>query len=381
MERYLDNSATTRPYDEVVETVARVMKEQYGNPSSLHRLGIAAEKQVKEAKETIAATLKAMPREIYFTSGGTESNNTAIMGTCALARGRHIISTPLEHPATMNTLAKLQEDGWRVDFVPVSREGVISLPAFEDLIRPDTVLVTAMLVNNEIGSVQPIAQMAKILKRKNPKAYLHVDAVQGYCKVPCDVRELGADLLSISGHKIHGPKGIGVLYVKNGTRLAPVLYGGGQQDNLRPGTENVPGIAGLGVAAKLCYERMPESTEKMAELRQRLEQGLCDAIPNIIVNTPEDCAPHILNVSFGGTRSEVILHSLENEEIYVSSGSACSSHKKEPSYVLSAIGVDRRMIDGSIRFSLSEFTSKEDIDATIAALIKIVDRIRKLNIR
>ncbi len=381
MERYLDNSATTRPYDEVVETVARVMKEQYGNPSSLHRLGIAAEKQVKEARETIAATLKAMPREIYFTSGGTESNNMAIMGTCALARGRHIISTPLEHPATMNTLAKLQEEGWRVDFVPVSREGVVSLPAFEDMIRPDTVLVTAMLVNNEIGSVQPIAQMAKILKRKNPKAYLHVDAVQGYCKVPCDVRELGADLLSISGHKIHGPKGIGVLYVKNGTRLAPVLYGGGQQDNLRSGTENVPGIAGLGVAAKLCYERMPESTGKMAELRQRLEQGLCDAIPNIIVNTPEDCAPHILNVSFGGTRSEVILHSLENEEIYVSSGSACSSHKKEPSYVLSAIGVDRRMIDGSIRFSLSEFTSKEDIDATIAALIKIVDRIRKLNIR
>lgn len=381
MERYLDNSATTRPYDEVIETVARVMKKEYGNPSSLHRLGIAAEKEVKEAKEAIAATLKAMPGEIYFTSGGTESNNMAIMGTCALQRGRHIISTPLEHPATMNTLAKLKEEGWRVDFIPVGRDGVISLPAFEDMIAPDTVLVTAMLVNNEIGSVQPISQMAKILKKKNPKAYLHVDAVQGFCKVPCNVRELGADLLSISGHKIHGPKGVGVLYVKKGTRLAPVLYGGGQQDNLRPGTENVPGIAGLGVAAKLCYERMPESTARMAELRQRLETRICENISNVKVNTPETCAPHILNISFGGARSEVILHSLENEGIYVSSGSACSSHKKEPSYVLSAIGVDRKMIDGSIRFSLSEFTTEEDIDATVMALVEIVGRIRKLNMR
>ena len=381
MERYLDNSATTRPYDEVVETVARVMKEQYGNPSSLHRLGIAAEKEIKQAKEAIAATLKATPGEIYFTSGGTESNNLAILGTCALSRGRHIISTPLEHPATMNTLLKLQEDGFEVDFIPVDRDGVVSLPAFEDLVRSDTVLVTAMLVNNEIGSVQPISQMAKILKHKNPKALLHVDAVQGYCKGPSVPRELGADLMSISGHKIHGPKGIGVLYVKKGVRLGPLLYGGGQQENLRPGTENVPAIAGLGVAAGLCHQRMPEATAEMARLRQRLEEGICNRISNIKVNTPERCAPHILNVSFCGVRSEVVLHSLENEGIYVSSGSACSSHKKEPSYVLTAIGTDRNMIDGSIRFSLSEFNSQEDIDATLDALEGIVARIRKLNMR
>ncbi len=381
MERYLDNSATTRPYDEVVETVARVMKEQYGNPSSLHRLGIAAEKEIKQAKEAIAATLKATPGEIYFTSGGTESNNLAILGTCALSRGRHIISTPLEHPATMNTLAKLQGDGFEVDFIPVDRDGVVSLPAFEDLVRSDTVLVTAMLVNNEIGSVQPISQMAKILKHKNPKAALHVDAVQGYCKVPSVPRELGADLMSISGHKIHGPKGIGVLYVKKGVRLGPLLYGGGQQENLRPGTENVAAIAGLGVAARLCHRRMPEATAEMARLRQRLEEGICNRISNVKVNTPERCAPHILNVSFGGVRSEVVLHSLENEEIYVSSGSACSSHKKEPSYVLTAIGTDRNMIDGSIRFSLSEFNTQEDIDATLDALEGIVARIRKLNMR
>jgi len=378
MERYLDNSATTRPYDAVVDKVAAVMKEQYGNPSSLHRLGIAAEKELKAAKEAIAATLKASAGEIYFTSGGTESNNLAILGTCGVSRNRHIISTPLEHPATMNTLAKLKEEGWQVDFIPVDRDGVISLPAFEDLVRSDTALVTAMLVNNEIGSVQPIAQMAKILKRKSPKAILHVDAVQGYCKVPCDVRELGVDLLSISGHKIHGPKGVGVLYVKKGVRLAPCLYGGGQQDNLRPGTENVPGIAGLGVAAALCHSHMGEAVPRMAALRKRLETEICDAIPNVKVNTPEQCAPHILNLSFGGVRSEVILHSLENEEIYVSSGSACSSHKREPSYVLTAIGTDRAMIDGSIRFSLSEFTTEEDIDATVAALQTIVPRLRKL---
>lgn len=381
MERYLDNSATTRPYDEVVETVARVMKEQYGNPSSLHRIGIAAEKEIKQAKEAIAATLKATPGEIYFTSGGTESNNLAILGTCALSRGRHIISTPLEHPATMNTLLKLQEDGWEVDFAPVDRDGVVNLPAFEDLVRSDTVLVTAMLVNNEIGSVQPIAQMAKILKHKNPKACFHVDAVQGYCKVPSVPRELGVDLMSISGHKIHGPKGIGVLYVKKGVRLGPLLYGGGQQENLRPGTENVPAIAGLGVAASLCHRRMPEATARMAQLRQYLEREICKRIPNVKVNTPEQCAPHILNVSFGGVRSEVVLHSLENENIYVSSGSACSSHKKEPSYVLTAIGTDRNMIDGSIRFSLSEFNTQEDMDATADALEGIVSRIRKLNMR
>ncbi len=378
MELYLDNSATTRPYDQVAEKVASVMTEQYGNPSSLHRLGIRAEKEIKTAKETISATLKAAPGEIYFTSGGTESNNLAILGTCGVSRGRHIISTPLEHPATMNTLARLKEDGWQVDFIPVDRDGVISLPAFEDMIRPDTVLVTAMLVNNEIGSVQPIEKMAKIVKKKNPNTKLHVDAVQGYCKVPCDVRELGADLLSISGHKIHGPKGIGVLYIKKGTRLKPILLGGGQQDNLRPGTENVPAIAGLGVAASLCHGNMKDAVPRMDTLRKRLMNGICGKLDNIKVNTPEVCAPHILNLSFGNVRSEVVLHSLENEEIYVSSGSACSSHKKEPSYVLTAIGTDRAMIDGSIRFSLSEFTTEEEIDKTIQAVTALIPRLRKL---
>ncbi len=380
MERYLDNSATTRPYDQVVETVARVMKEQYGNPSSLHRLGMAAEKEVKAAKEAIAETLRATPQEIYFTSGGTESNNLAIRGACSLSRGRQIITTPLEHPATMNTLSHLRQKGWRVDVIPVDANGVIKLSAFESLISPDTALVTAMLVNNEIGSVQPIAQMTKILKKKNPRALFHVDAVQGYCKVPCDVKNLGIDMLSISGHKIHGPKGIGVLYLKKGTRIAPIIFGGGQQDNLRPGTENVPGIAGLGVAAKLCHKNMQDSVPRMELLRKRLEEGILERIPNVKINTPKGCAPHILNVSFDGVRSEVVLHSLENSQIYVSSGSACSSHKKEPSYVLTAIGTPRNLIDGSIRFSLSEMTTKEDIDVTLEVLEKVMEGLRKLKI-
>ena len=380
MERYLDNSATTRPYDAVTEKVAEVMRDCYGNPSSLHRLGIAAEKEVRAAKEAIARTLHAAPGEIYFTSGGTESNNLAIRGVCAAGRGRHILTTPLEHPATMNTLSHLRKKGWRVDAAPVQSDGVISLSALEKMVTADTVLLTAMLVNNEIGSIQPIAKMAKILKKKNPRAVFHVDAVQGYGKVLCDVRELGVDLLSISGHKIHGPKGIGVLYIKKGTKIAPILYGGGQQDNLRSGTENVPGIAGLGLAAEICHKNMKESVPKMERLRRRLEQGIVDNIPDVRINTPGECAPHILNVSFGGVRSEVVLHSLENEGIYVSSGSACSSHKKEPSYVLTAIGTPREMIDGSIRFSLSEMNTEEDIDAAVAALTVIVPRLRKLNL-
>lgn len=380
MERYLDNSATTKPYDKVVEKVAQVMKDEYGNPSSLHRLGISAEKEIKLAKEEIASALRATPGEIYFTSGGTESNNMAIRGTCAISRGRHIIATPLEHPATMNTLSSLQKKGWRVDYIPVNKDGVISLSAFENMISQDTALVTAMLVNNEIGSVQPISQMATILKKRNPKAIFHVDAVQGFCKVPCDVKTLGVDLMSISGHKIHGPKGTGVLYVRKGVRLAPILFGGGQQDNIRPGTENVPGIAGLGMAVKICYNNMKESVPVIEALRRRLADGIVKNIPDVKINTPEQCAPHILNVSFRGVRSEVVLHSLENDDIYVSSGSACSSHKKEPSYVLTAIGTPKDLIDGSIRFSLSEMNTAEDIDATVEALSTLIPRLRKLKI-
>lgn len=379
MEIYLDNSSTTRPYRCVCEKVADVMRNTFGNPSSLHRLGIAAEKEVKAATAAIAETLGARTDEIFFTSGGTESNNLAIKGVCSAARGRHIISTPIEHPATLNTLYSLEDEGYTVDFIPVDSDGRVILSEFEEMLTPDTILVTAMLVNNEIGTVQPISKMSAILKEKCPNAYMHVDAVQGYCKVPCTAKGLGADMISISGHKIHGPKGTGVLYIRKGTKLSPILFGGGQQSGIRPGTENVPGIAGLGLAAQRCSKKLPESTRNMAYLRKRLENGICSRLDNIVVNTPECCAPHILNISFGGVRSEVLLHSLESEGIYVSSGSACSSHKKEPSYVLTSIGLDRKMIDGSIRFSLSEHNIAEEIDRTISAVCAIVPRLRKLN--
>ncbi len=378
---YLDNSATTRPYDRVCEKVSDVMKNNYGNPSSLHRLGIAAEKEIKIAKEIIAETLLARPDEIFFTSGGTESNNMAIRGVCAANRTKHIIASPVEHPATLNTLGALESKGYKVDYIPVDKDGRVILSEFEDMITKDTVLVTVMLVNNEIGTIQPVSQMSKILKSKNPNAYLHVDAVQGYCKVPCTQKELGADLISISGHKIHGPKGTGALYIKKGTKISPIIFGGGQQSGIRPGTENVPGVAGLGVAAKRCSEKAAVSIPNMESLRKRLEKGICENIQNVRVNTPSVCAPHILNISFVGVRSEVVLHSLESEGIYVSSGSACSSHKKEPSYVLTSIGLKREEIDGSIRFSLSEFTTAQEIDKTITALKTIIPRLRKLNMR
>ena len=381
MEIYLDNSATTRPYDSVCQKVADVMRNNYGNPSSLHRLGISAEKEIKQAREIVAESLGVRPDEIYFTSGGTESNNLAIMGVCSASRGKHIIASGIEHPATLNTFNHLEEKGYRVDYIPVDYRGIVNLAEFEEMLSPDTAVVSVMLVNNEIGSVQPIAKMEQIIRNRCPKAYLHVDAVQGYCKIPFSQRELGADLISISGHKIHGPKGTGALYIKKGTRLAPIIFGGGQQNNIRPGTENVPGIAGLGLAAKECYSKMKTAIPEMNALKKRLAEGLHSRIENIRVNTPEISAPHILNVSFEGVRSEIILHSLENDGIFVSSGSACSSHKKEPSYVLTAIGLTPKLIDGSIRFSMSEFTTKEEIDKVIAVLAELIPRLRKLNLK
>ncbi len=381
MEIYFDNSATTKPYDEVAAAVFDTMKNNYGNPSSLHKLGIEAERAVKQAKERVAAALKVSPGEIFFTSGGTESDNIAILGVAKASRGRHIISTPLEHPAVLNTLSELESRGYHVDYAPVGKDGKVILSEFKKLIRPDTILVTAMLVNNEIGTIEPVAEMSRILKSKNPRAVFHVDAVQGFGKIHMTADSLGADLISLSSHKIHGPKGMGALYIRKGTRLRPIMFGGGQQQGIRSGTENVPGIVGFGLAAKIAVTDLNEKTAKMEKLKTRLRNEIKNSIDNIMINTPENNAPHILNVSFGGVKAEVVLHSLEMQDIYVSSGSACSSHKKEPSYVLTEIGVPRQMIDGSIRFSLSEFNTEEDVDTTVEALKKIIPRLRKLNMR
>lgn len=379
MEVYLDNSSTTRAFRKSAETVASVMYNSYGNPSSLHRRGIEAEKLVKQAREQIADTIKALPGEIYFTSGGTESDNLAIMGACGANRGKHILSTSIEHPAVLNTLKAMESRGYTVELIPVGKDGAADIEKLSRMIRKDTVLVTVMFVNNEIGTIEPVEKIGKIIKAKNPSTLYHIDAVQAYGKIPFTAAAVGADFISLSGHKIHGPKGTGALYVRTGAKIAPIIYGGGQQNNIRPGTENVPGIAGLGVAAMLSCDNLKEKSARMRYLRDRLRDGILASIDDVRVNTPkENSAPHILNVSFADVKSEVLLHSLEADEIYVSSGSACSSHKKGPSYVLTAIGVDKKLIDGSIRFSLSELTTEEEIDYAIRKVEESVRKIRKL---
>ncbi len=379
MEIYLDNSATTKCYPECGKLVYSVMTEQYGNPSSLHRKGIEAEKLIKTASKRIAATLKADEREIFFLSRGTEGDNLAVLGASGAKRGMHVITTSIEHPAVMNTVAYLEKKGYEVSYLSVDKNGRINLSEFERLIRRDTVLVSVMLVNNEIGTIQPVREMSRILKKKNKNALFHVDAVQGYGKIPFTAESLGADMITLSSHKIHGPKGVGALYIKSGTTLKPIIYGGGQQNNVRPGTENVPGIAGFGLAAEISHTDFEEKISRMEYLKCRLRDGILKEIPDVSVNTPtENAAPHILNVSFKGAKSEVILHTLENDGIYVSSGSACSSHKKAPSYVLTEIGLKPEYIEGSIRFSLSEFTTEEEIDYTLKKLAAAVYGIRKL---
>ncbi|MBQ7960624.1 MAG: cysteine desulfurase [Clostridia bacterium] len=379
MDVYLDNSSTTRAYKDCAELVADVMYNWYGNPSSLHRKGIEAEKIVKKAREQVAETLKVSPGEIFFTSGGTEADNLAIIGAAKASRGRHILSMSIEHPAVLNTLRHLEKRGYAVELLPVNSKGIVDLEKLSSKIRKDTALVSCMYVNNEIGTVEPVEKIGRIIKSVNPSTVFHIDAVQAYGKMPFTAASTGADLISLSSHKIHGPKGVGALYVKNKAKLSPILFGGGQQDNVRPGTENVPGIAGFGLAAQKSYERISEKASEMERLKNRLCDGITSRIENVTVNTPaEGAAPHILNISFGYVKSEVLLHSLEAEGIYVSSGSACSSHKKGPSYVLSAIGTDRNMIDGSIRFSLSEFTTTEEIDYTVRKVQEHVEKIRKL---
>lgn len=378
MEIYLDNSSTTRMYDECIDKMSAAMRENYGNPSSLHRKGIEAEKLLRFAKEAIGETLRVSPGEIFFTSGGTESDNFAIRGVCKANRGNHILTTAVEHPAVLSMLEYMGTVGYRVEKIPVGSDGAADLKAFSKMVRPDTVLVTAMYVNNETGTIQPVEEMSKIYKSRNPKGVFHIDAVQAYGKFPFTAAQTGADLISLSSHKIHGPKGVGALYIKSGTKIAPIIYGGGQQNNMRPGTENVHGIYGFGIAAQISHEGILEKEQRMGMLSKRLKNGILSNIENVKINTPENSAPHILNVSFNGTKSEVLLHSLETDGIYVSSGSACSSHKKGPSYVLTAIGLDKGLIDGTLRFSLSEFTTAEEIDYTVETLTKIVSRVRKL---
>lgn len=379
-EVYLDNSATTRAYDSVGDLVRKVMCEDYGNPSSMHAKGVTAEHYIKEAKETLAKLMKVQDKEIFFTSGGTESDNLALMGVARAnrRRGNHLITSAIEHPAVINTMRHLEEEGYRVTFLPVDRYGRIRLDALKEALCEDTILVSVMYVNNEVGSVQPIAEAASIVKAYNKDILFHVDAVQGFGKYRIYPRKLNVDLCTISGHKIHGPKGIGALYVGSHVKIQPIVFGGEQQKNVRSGTENVPGIAGLGLAAKLIYQDLDEKVARMRDLKAHFIEGV-QKIEDITIHGlyDETSAPHIISVGFAGIRSEVLLHALEEKGIYVSSGSACASNHPQISGVLKGIGAGQEYLDATLRFSMSEFTTPEEIDYTLETLYNIVPVLRK----
>jgi len=379
-EIYLDNAATTTIYTEAADIHSKVSREGYGNPSSLHRAGITAERYVKEARQSISAVLCCNADELYFTSGGTEADNIAIIGYCTAnhRRGKHIITTKIEHPAVYDTVRHLEESGFEVDYLGVDNMGQINIEQLKQTLRADTILVSIMHVNNEVGSVLPIDKIKPVIKAISPLAALHIDAVQSFGKIPVLPARWDIDLLSISAHKIHGAKGVGALFVKKGTIIKPIMYGGGQQKGLRPGTENVPGIAAFGIAAAISAGRMTAKFDHTAMLKQRLYEGAA-AIPNVVLNGSigENHVPYILNMSFIGVRSEILLHSLESRGIYVSSGSACSSNKPQPSKTLKAMGKSKNEIDSAIRFSFSEFNTEEEIDFCIDALKEEVGNIRR----
>ena len=380
MEVYLDNSATTRSFDEVAQLMMKIMCEDYGNPSSMHHKGVEAEQYLRYARETLARILKVNEKEILFTSGGTESDNIALIGT-AMANhraGNHIITTCIEHPAVLRTMEYLESQGFRVTYLPVDKAGRIRLEDLERVLTPDTILVSIMHTNNEIGSLQPIAEAGNLIKRFNPNIVFHVDAVQGYGKFKILPKKMGVDLLSVSGHKIHGPKGIGFLYINEKIKIKPISYGGGQQKGMRSGTDNVPGIAGIAKAVEEVYKYLERDVERLYSVKEYFVDGVLQ-IQDVKINgyTGYDSAPHIVSVSIRGIRSEVLLHALEDRGIYVSAGSACSSHKPAPSATLKAIGVEKDMLDSTIRFSFSIFTTKEEIDYTLKVLYDIIPMLRK----
>ena len=380
MEVYLDNSATTACFEEVAQLMHRILCEDYGNPSSLHHKGVEAEAYLRYANETFAKILKVNEKEVFFTSGGTESDNIALVGA-AMANhrmGRHLITTRIKHPAVLQPMSYLEKQGFEVTYLSVDRQGRISLEELEEAVRTDTILVSIMHTNNEIGSVQPIAEAGVLIKRKNPDTLFHVDAVQGFGKARIFPGKMHIDMLSASAHKIHGPKGIGFLYMRDGAKVSPIMYGGGQQRGLRSGTENLPGIAGFAKAAELVYQDLEQDVDRMYALREKLTEGV-KKIGDVTVNgcPGREGAPHIVSASFRGVRSEVLLHALEERGIYVSAGSACAAHKPQPSATLRALGVEKELLQSTIRFSLSGFTTDEEITYTCQNLEDIVPKLRR----
>lgn len=371
---YLDNAATTKPSENAVKAMLSAA-ELFGNPSSLYRLGLDSEKLIKNSRETIAKMLGAESKHIYFTSGGTEANNTALFGE---ARGRgklgkRIITTSIEHPSVLETAHQLEKEGFEVTYLGVGADGRIDINEFEKSLRPDTILVSVMHVNNETGVIQPVDRLKSIMRQKSPNAVLHCDCVQSFGKLDVKPKLWGADLISISAHKIHGFKGSGALYV-NDTKFRPLIYGGEQQNGVRPGTENVGGIASFGAAAAEC----DCDNTKLLKLRTLLKNKLAEKTENIKINGSDEYnSGSVLNVSFIGIKAEILLHALEARGIYVSTGSACSSHKPQPSHVLTAMGLDNREVGGAVRFSFDNGITEEDIEFTANAAAEETAKLRR----
>ena len=380
MEAYFDNSATTRCYPEVAEIVVKTMTEDFGNPSAMHLKGVEAEKYVREAAQILAKILKVNEKEIIFTSGGTESNNLALFGGADANKrsGNHIITTSVEHAAVGQPAERLEQMGYEVTIVPVDHRGVVQLEALEKALRPDTILVSTMYVNNEVGAVMPVEEIAKLVHEKSPKALYHVDAIQAFGKYRIYPKKAGIDMLSVSSHKIHGPKCVGFLYINEKARIQPQILGGGQQAGMRSGTDNVPGIAGLGVAAKMVYTDFDKKIEPMYQLKERLAEGFLK-LPDVRLNGMEirEGAPQILSASFLGVRSEVLLHTLEEKGIYVSAGSACSSHKRKAAGTLSAMGMEAAQRESTLRFSFSEENTFEEVDYALEVIGQVLPMLRR----
>ncbi len=379
-EIYFDNSATTCCTKQVADLVMECMLEDYGNPSSRHMKGVEAEKRVKTAREQIAAALHASEKEIYYTSGGTESDNWAIWGsvTAQHRRGNHLITTSVEHPAILEPMKELERQGYRVTYLPVDEYGRIRPEDLEKALDDETIFVSVMSVNNELGTIQPVEESARLVKAFDERILFHTDAVQAFGKIPMSTRGSRVDMISVSGHKIHAPKGTGFLYVRDGVRINPFMRGGGQQKGMRSGTDNVPGIAGLGQASADICRDIEKQGAYLASLRDRLRDGL-SSMEDVRINTPtEGAAPHILNASFSGVRSEVLLHALEDRGIYVSAGSACLSNKKQAvSHVLRAVGMSARHAESAVRFSFGTMNTPEEVDICLEALEQIVPMLRR----
>lgn len=379
MEVYLDNSATTKCLPEVAALMTHIMCEDYGNPSSMHRKGVESEKYVRYAKEVIAKCMKVQEKEILFTSGGTESDNIALIGGAYAnyRAGRHIITTRIEHPAVLQTCAYLEEQGFAVTYLPVDTNGVIRLADLEKAMTKNTILVSIMHTNNEVGAVQPIEQAGELIKRMNPNTLFHVDAVQGFGKFRIYPKRMHIDLLSVSAHKIHGPKGVGFLYINEKAKVRPIIFGGGQQRGMRSGTENVPGIAGMAKAIEEIFVDFEPKINYLYGIKERFVNGV-SAMDGVRVNGPSgrDGAPHVVSVSIQGIRSEVMLHALEDKGIYVSAGSACSSNKPSVSATLKAIGVEKQYLDSTLRFSFSLYTTETEIDYTVRCMNELIPMLR-----